>query len=71
MQVLETLLSEGGNITYGVLFVALLLYVVKTNDDREQNYRDTIKDLSDALNNGLTDIKNNVEDIKESIKERT
>jgi hypothetical protein len=71
VQVLETLLSEGGNITYGVLFVTLLLYVVRTNDAREQNYRDTIKDLSDALNNGLADIKNNVEDIKESIKERT
>lgn len=70
MQVLETLLSEGGNITYGVLFVALLLYVVRTNDAREQNYRDTIKDLSDALNTGLTDIKNNVEDIKDSLKER-
>ena len=71
MQILETLLAEGGNITYGVLFVALLLYVVRTNDAREQNYRDTIKDLSDALNNGLADIKNNVEDIKESINERT
>jgi len=71
VQILETLLAEGGNITYGVLFVALLLYVVRTNDAREQNYRDTIKDLSDALNNGLVDIKNNVEDIKESIKERT
>jgi hypothetical protein len=70
VQVLETLLSEGGNITYGVLFVALLLYVVRTNDAREQNYRDTIKDLSDALNTGLTDIKNNVEDIKDSLKER-
>lgn len=36
-------------ITFAVLFVGLLIYVMKTNDTREKQYRDTIDRLTKAL----------------------
>ena len=43
MELIEAAMSNGEQITFSVLFVGMLLYVIKTNDAREQNYRDTIK----------------------------
>lgn len=34
-----------------MLFVGLLVYVMKTNNDREKNYRNTISDLRQVLLN--------------------
>lgn len=67
MQVIEAALTNGEQITFSVLFIAMLLYVIKTNDAREQNYRDTIKELTTALN-GFEDLKNAVADIKQSFQ---
>lgn len=67
MSILEAALTNGDQITFSVLFIAMLLYVIKTNDAREQNYRDTIKELTTALN-GFEDLKNAVADIKQSFQ---
>lgn len=43
----ETILSNPEQITFTVLFVALLVYVMKTNDSREKQYRETIDRLTE------------------------
>lgn len=45
----EELLVNPEQITFAVLFVGLLIYVMKTNDTREKQYRDTIDRLTGAL----------------------
>lgn len=45
----EELLVNPEQITFAVLFVGLLIYVMKTNDTREKQYRDTIDRLTVAL----------------------
>ena len=67
MEIINAAMTNGEQITFGVLFVGMLLYVIKTNDAREQNYRDTIKELTTALN-GFEDLKIAVADIKQSFK---
>ena len=56
---LENLLQNPEQITFTVLFVGLLIYVVRTNDVREEQYRETISRLTVALGT--------VEDIEEKI----
>ena len=55
----EELLVNPEQITFAVLFVGLLIYVMKTNDTREKQYRDTIDRLTGALGT--------LEDIEEKI----
>lgn len=55
----EELLANPEQITFAVLFVGLLIYVMKTNDTREKQYRDTIDRLTSALGT--------LEDIEEKI----
>lgn len=55
----EELLVNPEQITFAVLFVGLLIYVMKTNDTREKQYRDTIDRLTSALGT--------LEDIEEKI----
>jgi len=45
----ETLINNPEQITFTVLFVALLVYVMKTNDNREKQYRETIDKLTSHL----------------------
>jgi len=45
----EQLLNNPEQITFTVLFVALLVYVMKTNDNREKQYRETIDNLTSHL----------------------
>ena len=66
MELIEAALSSGDQLTFSVLFVGMLLYVIKTNDKREENYRDTIKELTTALN-GFEDLKSAVADIKTKV----
>ena len=66
MEIIEAALTNGDQITFSLLFIGMLLYVIKTNDAREQNYRDTIKELTMALN-GFEDLKNAVAEIKTHI----
>lgn len=69
----EALLSNPEQITFTVLFVALLVYVFKsnekreeymqkTNEGREQNYRDTIEKLTYGLN-GFQDLEKKIDDL--------
>lgn len=64
MEMLTSLNPE--QITFGGLFIALLVYVIKTNDSREKRYLDTIDTLSTALN-GFEDLKEKVTEIHEKV----
>lgn len=66
MQVIEAALTNGEQLTFSVLFIGMLLYVIKTNDAREENYRQTIKELTQSLN-GFEDLKNTIDEIKRKI----
>ena len=67
MEIIEAALTNGDQITFSLLFIGMLLYVIKTNDAREQNYRDTIKELTTALN-GFEDLKAAIDDIKRKVE---
>lgn len=45
----EQMLTNPEQITFAALFVGLLIYVMKTNDQREKQYRETINRLTSAL----------------------
>lgn len=54
------LTSQGA---FALLFGYLLLYVLKQNQIREENYQNIIKQLSDTL----PEIQNDLEDIKNQV----
>lgn len=56
----ETLLNNPEQITFAVLFVGLLVYVMKTNDNREKQYRETINRLTKALGT-LEDVEQKID----------
>lgn len=62
----EDLMNNPDNITFSILFVGLLVWVIKTNDIREKNYRSTIEKPTKALGN-YEDVKASVDDIKEKL----
>jgi hypothetical protein len=63
-EILKMAISQG--LGY-VLFVWLLMYVLKTTQQREEKYQDVITALTDKLNL-INDVKQDVEEIKEKIK---
>ena len=67
MEIIESAVMNGDQITFSILFIGMLLYVIKTNDKREENYRDTIKELTTALN-GFEDLKQSVTEIKNKME---
>lgn len=66
MEIIENFLVNGTELTFSVLFIAMLLYVIKTNDTREQRYQQTIDTLTSALN-GYQDLKDDVTFIREKL----
>lgn len=66
MEGIEAILANGNEITFAALFIGLLLYVMKTNDKREEQYRATIDILSKALA-GYEDLKEQIKEIKQTI----
>ena len=66
MEIVENLISNGTEITFSILFIALFLWNIKTNDEREKRYQDTINTLTTALN-GYDDIKQDVQYIRQKI----
>ena len=64
MELIEAMLTNGQTISFGMLFVGLLVYVMKTNEAREENYRDTIKNMTEVLGVGIEQLKGMVDDIK-------
>ena len=65
---LENLISNPEMITFPVLFVGLLIYVMKENSDREDQYRETIGRLTNALGS-LQSIEDKLDNIGKSFKE--
>lgn len=66
-KLLESLLSNPEQISFAVLFVGLLVWVMKQNNTREERYQDTIDKLTNALGDVET-IKNTVEKIHEKLQ---
>lgn len=60
-QILSSLIS---NVSYGGLFLWLLLYVLRTNDKREQRYQDIIENLTQKFE----EIKEDVKQIKSKLE---
>jgi len=52
----------------GGLFVGLLIYVLKENTKREEQYRILIKELTDTLNTTLKNITCDVSEIKNKVE---
>ncbi len=44
---LENLVANATEITFGILFVALLVWMMRKNDEREERYQRTIDNLSE------------------------
>ncbi|EMF0589560.1 TPA: BhlA/UviB family holin-like peptide [Enterococcus faecium] len=65
-KILESLLSNPEQVSFAVLFVGLLVWVMKQNNSREERYQNTIDKLTDALGDVET-IKSTVEKIHEKI----
>lgn len=59
---LEELLANPDQITFTILFVGLLVYVMRTNDGREKQYRETIDRLTMALGT-LEDVEEKVDSL--------
>ncbi len=51
------------NGPFAVMFGALFVYVLKTNDKRESRYNDIINKLADKFD----EIKNEVQELKENL----
>lgn len=66
MELIANMLENGTEITFSILFIAMLLYVIKTNDAREQRYQETINTLTTALN-GYEDLKEDVAYIRQKV----
>lgn len=66
MELIESMLVNGTELTFSVLFVSLFVYMIKTNGEREQRYQETISALTLALN-GYEDLKKDVAYIRQKI----
>ena len=66
MEIIETMLLNGTELTFSVLFVGLFVYMIKTNGEREQRYQETINALTLALN-GYDDLKEDVAYIRQKL----
>ena len=66
MDILENFLKNGTEITFSVLFIALFIWNIRTNDERERRYQETISTLTSALN-GYEDLKEDVQYIRKKI----
>lgn len=70
MDILERIIAVSGELTFAVLFVGLLYYVMKTNERREEQYRNTITNLSVALSK-YEGLKESVDKIGEKLNQIT
>ena len=66
MELFENLLANGTELTFSFLFIGLFVYMIKTNDAREQRYQETITTLTTALN-GYEDLKEDVTYIRQKV----
>lgn len=66
MELIENMLANGTELTFSLLFIGLFIYMIRTNDGREQRYQETISTLTSALN-GYEDLKEDVAYIREKV----
>lgn len=73
MELIENFLANGTEITFSILFIGMLLYVIKKNDEREKQYQETIdknqtiiRDTVNALN-GYEDLKADLQRINDKL----
>ncbi|WP_429975449.1 BhlA/UviB family holin-like peptide [Enterococcus sp. DIV0086] len=66
-KIIEGMLNNPEQITFALLFVGLLIWVMKQNNIREERYQNTIDKLTDALGD-VEAIKSTVDKIHEKIK---
>ena len=66
MELIENLLTNGTELTFSILFIGLFIYMIRTNDEREQRYQETIRTLTTALN-GYEDLKEDVAYIRQKV----
>ena len=70
----EEILANFEQITFGALFVAMLVYSMRTNERREQRYIETIAENQETVKNamkalrGYDEVKSNTEKILERVK---
>lgn len=50
MEFFNNLLINPESATFAVLFIGLFVYVMRTNEQREEHYRKTIDILTESLN---------------------
>lgn len=67
MNIFEALMKNPEQITFALLFVGLLIWVMKSNNSREERYQKTIDDLTTALR-GYDDIRETVKEINSKLK---
>lgn len=65
-QILQQIFSQNGLIA--TLFSCMLYWVLKTNNDREQRYINTIDNLTTNVSDKINVIEDDITEIKELIK---
>lgn len=63
---LQTIFSESG--IFAALAVGLIVWQSKTNQDRETRYIDTINNITANVSDKITNVENDIEEIKISLK---
>lgn len=63
---LQNIFSESG--IFAALAVGLIVWQSKTNQDRETRYIDTINNITVNVSDKITNVENDIQEIKESIK---
>lgn len=66
MELIENMLTNGTELTFSILFIGLFIYMIRTNDAREQRYQETISTLTSALN-GYEELKEDVTYIRNKV----
>lgn len=67
MELIENFIANGTDVTFSILFIALLLYVIRKNDDREKQYQETI-DKNQTIIRDTVNALNGYEDLKEDLQ---
>ena len=63
MEILASIAENPENVTFATLFIGLLVWVMRTNTDRENRYMQIISDLTESLKS-LDLIEKTVNEIK-------
>ena len=67
MEILTSIAENPENVTFATLFIGLLVWVMRTNTDRENRYMQIISDLTESLKS-LDLIEKTVNEIKSKME---